>query len=250
MKHQTVSSPLSLCCSPICLLLALAVVAGCGTREYEKRLENRATKLQKESEYKNLYGALELKGTPVSIRIPQTFKDQPLVEGNPDKDGKPVDPRRIKPGLFEFPWLSLTYEGFVDNPAGGKLAYYCYLGAVDKVAKNIPDPTQAWNVEMSGKGGQVTAWADFQGKAQDGQMISWKKFRYVGDQEFYSLDQGGQGTFAKTPGVLEVYLREDAGQLIVIAWRFPASMEQQVDVAKWAPLVTGCVTVKKPEEKK
>ncbi len=254
MKHRELrTSPqgrwsnhfLSLSRSWGCLLLAMGVVAGCGTGDYEKRLETRASRPQTESLYQGLYGALQLPGTPVSIRIPQMFKDAPLVAGSVDKDGKPVDPRRISPGLFELPWLTLTYEGFVDNPQGDKLSYYCYLAAVDKAAKNLPDPAAGWGTELSGKGGAVVNWAEFQGKSAEGQVIPWKKFRFTGDQEFYSINKAGQGTFVKVPGVLEIYLREDAGQLIVVAWRVPTSIEQQVDVAKWAPLVTGCVTVKK-----
>ena len=45
--------------------------------------------------------------------------------------------------------------------------------------------------------------------------------------------------------MLEVYLHEEAGHYVLIAWRMPSSIEQQVDLAKWAPLVAGRVSVKK-----
>ena len=54
--------------------------------------------------------------------------------------GKPVDPRRVKPGLFELPWVKLTYEGFIDDPNAGKLPYYCYLGAVEMAGGQFRDP--------------------------------------------------------------------------------------------------------------
>jgi len=45
------------------------------------------------------------------------------------------------------------------------------------------------------------------------------------------------------PGVLDIFLHEEAGLLVVIAWRMPESIEPYV--AKWEPLVAGCVNVKR-----
>src|SRR3972149_6811272 len=91
----------------------------------------------------------------------------------------------------------------------------------------------------------LTDWVDFQGETPDGKGNQWKKLRFTNQQEFFTIDTTGQERFVQMPGVLEVYLHEEAGYCIAIAWRVPASIEQTVDLAKWAPLAAGCVSVKK-----
>ena len=97
--RRPLPSPLSLL---LCGLLFFCVLLGCGTGEYEQRLADRVLEAQQESKFNNLYAPQELPQTPVSVRMPTMFKDSPLVDGA-QVGGKPVDPRRVKPGLFSFP---------------------------------------------------------------------------------------------------------------------------------------------------
>jgi hypothetical protein len=225
-------------------LAALLLFSGCGTGDYQQRLENRVGRLRTEARFLELYAPQDLAGTPVAVRVPQVFKDSPLVEGAPGKDGNPIDPRRVKPTVFDLPWLKLTYELMIDQPPDGRLPFYCYVGAVAKNADGAKDPNGIWTAELAGKGGQLTDWSDFQAETPGGQTVAWKKLRFEGPQEFFRVDPTGQEAVAQMPGVLEIYLREDAGQYIVVAWRTPTSIEQQAELAKWAPLVAGCVTAK------
>ena len=222
------------------LLLVILVISGCGTGEYERRLKDRTNRLRTELNFNELYAPQPLSDTPASVRVPVLFKDSPLVEGAPDKDGKPADPRRVKPVLFDLPWLKLTYEGFVDAPEGGKLSYYCYVAAVDRGAG---DPSAAWSGVLSNKGGALEDWADFQGQTPDGRTVAWKKLRFTGPQEFYTINVNGQEQYKQLPGVLEIYLQEQAGLYVLIAWRMPESIEPQVDPAKWARMMTGCTSI-------
>ena len=246
MVHQNLNvallyrRPLSCVCP---LLLVLLVISGCGTGEYESRLTKRAVRSQNALNFNELYAAQQLPGTPVSIRVPVLFTDSPLVEGAPDKDGNTVDLRRVKPTLFEIPWLKLTYEGFVDDPQGGKLPYYCYVAAVERATAGVGNPSAVWSGALSNKGGALEDWADFQGQTPDGRTVAWKKLRFTGPQEFYTINVNGQEQYKQLPGVLEIYLQEQAGLYVLIAWRMPESIEPQVDPAKWARMMTGCTSI-------
>jgi hypothetical protein len=229
--------------SPLSLLLLL-VLSGCGTGDYEQRLAKRGSQTQSALNFNELYAPQPLTGTSVSVRVPVLFKESPLVEGVQGKDGKPIDPRRVKPTLFELPWLKFTYEGFMDNPEGGKLPFYCYVAAVNKAAGGVNDPAPGWKDALKNKGGTVNEWTDFQGQSPDGQKIPWKTIRFTGPQEFFTINKTGQEQYVSLPGVLDIYLHEEAGFYVLIAWRMPASIEQQVNPAKWVPMMAGCASVK------
>ena len=104
--------------------------------------------------------------------------------------------------------------------------------------------TQVQN-DLAGKQGKPTDWTDFHGEAPNGPGNLWRKFRFDGNQDFYYKNKDGQEQFSPQPGVLEVYLHDAGGQVVIVAWRMPASIEQNVGLAKWAPLVAGSVSVKK-----
>ena len=257
MKSATMTSKDSCLVSPpprpqsrgvvslLCGVFFLSLIFGCGTGEYERRLADRVHRNQQESKFNNLYAPQELPKTPVSVRMPTMFKDSPLVEGA-QVGGKPVDPRRVKPGLFELPWLKLTYEGFIDDPNTGKLPYYCYLGAVNMAGGQVRDPAGAILAELKNKQQfDIQEWAPFSGETPEGRGNQWKKLRFTAPQEFFTINKARQEQFQNLPGVLEVYLHDEAGYYVLIAWRMPGSIEQQVELAKWAPLVAGSVSIKK-----
>jgi hypothetical protein len=223
----------------------LSVICGCGTGEYERRLENRLSKLRGAAKFNDLYGAQELPGTPVSVRVPQIFKDPPLIEGA-QLNGKPVAMDRVRPKFVSLPGLKLTYELLVEDADGRKLPFYCYVGAIDTTNGKIKDPAAALRKELSTSAPKsLGEWEGFTAETPNGQAIPWRKLRCVGNQEFFSVDKGGQEQSVTVPGVLEVYLHEEGKYLVVVAWRTPVSIESKTELAKWAPLVAGCVSVKK-----
>ena len=118
--------------------LALLVTAccGCGTGEYEKRLDARVKQLGEETPASKM-SEVEIPGTPIRVRLPECFKDPPLVEGAPAE--APVDPRRVKPPIV-LPDLKATYEAFQGDSAGGKVAYYCYLAVTEMSSPGARDP--------------------------------------------------------------------------------------------------------------
>ena len=219
------------------LVTLLLVLVGCGTSEYERRLSTRSSKMQGQAaaKFSELGPPQVLPGTSVSISMPNSFSDAPLVEGA-------VDARRVKPGIITIPGLKLTREGFIQDSGGGQMAYYCYVGVTGGPLQNVAGQLQN---ELSGKQGKVTPWTDFQGESPTGAPLQWRKLRFDGAQDFYYKNKAGQEQFLTLAGVLEVYLYDAGPQVVVVAWRMPASIELNVGLARLAPLVAGSVSVKK-----
>jgi hypothetical protein len=233
-----------------CLLLAaggafLGSLCGCGTGEYERRLADRADRAQKQARFNQLKDPQVLEGTAVSVRLPRVFPAAPIFEGGKAK-GK-ADAKRTKPPTGTLPGLMFTYEAFITDAEGGQLPYYCYLGAVNLAdAQGKEDPAAKLRGELAGKAGRdaVADWETVQCETPDGQQSQWKKLRYTAPQEFYYAPKSGRATLVTMPAVMEIYLCEEGGYLIAIAWRMPSSIEKNVELDKWATLVAGGVTVK------
>ncbi len=98
---------------------------------------------------------------------------------------------------------------------------------------------------MTGKAAtELSDWTDFQGEAPDGHESKWRQLHCVAPQVFACQDGAGKVQFETLPGILDIYLHEEHGFVVVIAWRLPKSIEANVNLAKWAPIVAGCVNVK------
>ena len=223
--------------------LVVGTFGGCGAGAYERRLQKgldeRITKEQKAARFNVLYAPQALDKVPVSVRIPTAFTVPPLVE-----EVNQADPRRVKPGLVRLPGLKLTYEMTIKDDKGGQLPYYCYVGAMKAAENQLQEVCNTLRGELTAKpGADVSEWVDFQGEAPDGRDMAWKKLRCVSQQEFVCADAGGQARSETMPGLLEIYLHEEKGYLVVVAWRMPKSLEASVDLTQWAPLVAGCVSV-------
>ena len=122
-------------------VLFLFFCGGCGTGDYEKKLDDRIDKLKVGSKFNLLSSPINVPGTQVSIRIPKKsdsnqkafenllsggFENPPLQEST-EPDGKPIDPKRLKPNVLDVTDLKLTFEGFVPDAKQGKQPYYLYV---------------------------------------------------------------------------------------------------------------------------
>jgi len=223
-------------------IVGLSVAAGCGTGDYEKRLDKCLHDLQAGSKFNGLYGPQLLAETPISLRVPKMFLDPPLVEGAM-VNGKPIDPRRVKPFQGPLPGLKLTYEGFVESADGLKTPYHCYLLAMKKVPGPMGDPVASLPMLLNTvPHDSLSGWSDIQGETPSGGAIPWKKIRMTGNQEFVNLNKAGEERFVQMPGLLDIYVHEEAGFVVMIVWRMPNDLEAKIELGKWAPMVAGSIT--------
>jgi hypothetical protein len=238
------------------LLMAcpLAVCLGCGTSTYEKRLNERSTRLEKkktlEDKYKDLAAAIDLPGLPVAIAMVKTFGvPKPLCLNGKTVDGKEVDPKRAQPWKFQLPVpTNLTYEGMLDAQDGAKISAYCYFGAKQSPAGSVAAIASQMKKDMAALG-QTSEVSSFTVETIKGENAEWKKIRCECQQEFLYVEKGGAEKIAPMDGVFEVYLHEEGGYLIVFAGRLPKVIEAVIGgpegFAKMGALVAGGIYVRK-----
>jgi hypothetical protein len=221
---------------PTTLLLVLGITWGCGTSEYERRLDDRINSLKTGSKFNVLKPAKTLPGTRVSIRVPDAFKE-PLQEG-----AKKVDERRIKPNVIDFPSLVATYEGYIEDANKGKYPYYLYVGvSTDARRDNFPRNLQG---ELAGKFSDTSTLNEhYKADTPEGRTVEWKQCRGTGNQEFYYVNANGDGKFQPMNGVMELLFLEENDALVILGWRLPTSIEQSLDFKSWINMVAGCVKV-------
>lgn len=235
------SSPCRIC------TLVLAVVClpflGCGTGDYEARLESHVAGLQSNSAFNELQPAKDVPGTNIAVRVPIKF-GEPLAEGQ-NRNGKPVDARRLKSGVAALTAVNAVYEATIDDAEGGKIPYYVYFGAESTANNRMRGLQNTLGGEFrSHPNHNLKDWADTPGNTPDGRVSQWRKISFTGDQEFMYIDKTGNERPMTMPGVLEVCIHEEGDSIAIVAWRMPKSIEELSGVAKWGPMVLGCVDIK------
>jgi hypothetical protein len=237
-----------------CAALLLLALWGCGSGEYEGRLNKRLEIMRTGSKFNVLSPPTSVPDSPVSIRIPQlnennksAFGDPPATKGFDTPpltegamiDGRPVDLRRVKPNVVNMVDLRATYEGYILDRDKGRQHYYLYVAVSSgEIKANIPRNLQS---ELSQKFNNATQLEDnFDAPTPEGRGIKWKHCRASGNQIFYYF-QNNEGQFPTMQGVVEMFFHEENGQLITLIWRYPSGVEQTIE--PWTKLVAGCVQV-------
>jgi hypothetical protein len=217
---------------PSVLLLSLCL--GCGTGEYESRIgQHRGGGAAAGGD---LLGPSEaLAGTRVSIQPPLCMTLMP----------QGADPKRTKIPALSLPGLQMrVYEGFVKDSDGGDIPFYCAVMAMEvPKGMNMGGQMQAMASKQPGKP-QIT---DVQITGPDGKDNKWQTGRGVEKDEFFYKSKDGKEAPRPMDAVGEMYAREDGGTFIMIGWRVPANIEQNVGnvgLAQLAKAVAGGVTVR------
>jgi hypothetical protein len=223
------------------VLLLLGICWGCGSGDFEQRLDNRINALKTGSKFNILSPAIDVPGTQLSIRLPQDFKNPPLT-ADANVDGKPVDPKRLKPNVTDVVELKATYEGFIEDKNHGKQHYYLYISvSTDKTREFYPKNLQS---DLVQKINDATPLNDITAQTPEGRTVDWKECRATTNQLFYYVLPSGEGKFVTLPGTVDAYFHDENGALVTLIWRWPTSIEQSIDIKSWADLVAGCVKVK------
>jgi hypothetical protein len=217
---------------PSVLLMSLCL--GCGTGEYESRIgQHRGGGAAGGDEL--LGPAEQLAGTRISIRPPTCMTLMP-----PGADSK-----RSKVPALSLPGLQMrVYEGFVKDSDGGDIPFYCVVMAMDvPKGMNMGSQVQAMASAQPGKP-QVT---EVQVTGPDGKDNKWQTAHGGGKDEFYYKGKDGKEAPRPMDAVAEMYAREDAGTFIMMAWRVPANIQQNVGnvgLSELAKAAAGGVSVK------
>jgi hypothetical protein len=241
------------------VLLFLVFWGGCGTGDYEQRLDARIKELKLGSKFNLLSSAINVPGTQVSIRVPQKndsnknafenlfspgFENPPLQEAV-GVDGKPIDPKRLKPLIVDVADLKLTFEGFVKDRDNGQQAYYLYIAVSTRAGRvNIPKLMQA---DLASKLKDVTALTDIKAQTPEGRDVLWQECHGTGKQQFYYIKPPppgatqGEGQFVQLDGTIQMMFHDENDSMVTVIWRWPAGIDKSID--PWIDMVAGCVKV-------
>lgn len=206
----------------------LAFLSGCGTSEYRRLVAERLDHLRTSAPFRILFDKTHLTGTPVNIRVPMAFGKSYILESAHADDGAKVNPARLQPPFLKLPGFRLCYEGTINdaqNPANGKVPFYCYLAAepatpaeAEKVGANLL-------VELKKTFKDAPAeWDPINVYDPVGKGLPWKKVRVVGEQPF--LCRGDQKVESKNlPGIFELWMYAEQGYMVLVGWRTPSSVD-------------------------
>lgn len=246
--------------------LAALLVFGCGTSDYEQRMEARVKRLREEAVFNVLYDPTEITATPIMVRVPRKFT-QRLVAGA-EIAGRKVDARRATVPYLNLPGNLAIYEATVTDQAGGSLPYYIYVLAIpadqaegyrtDKpreFAKDKDDSPQdvpeGLRMEDGGEiardfieklGSAKPAWQDVECPTPQRTFVRWQRIRGDGPHAFCYLEPNNQERWPTMPGHFEVWARYHGQYLVLIGWHMPQSVRAASEMDTLAPLVAGTVT--------
>jgi len=206
------------------VLSAMWVYPGCGTGEYNKRLDEW---VQSGGQVGGA-GLTPVPGTNVRLRIPA---DMTLASEGAQS-----------PALLDAAGLKAAFEGSIEVEGGGKLPYYCYV--VVPGAKS-EDALQAIHKNAQGAQGFTISqeMEDFEANSK-----KWKRFRATGAQSFQYTGSDQQET-REMDGVLEYWAWLDAPETgLIVVWRMPDYLKDYIGLDKMGPRLAGSVQVSEAAE--
>jgi hypothetical protein len=223
-------------------LSALAYIAGCGTGQYEERMNKWVRDHQADTKFKNLAEYVTVPGTQIKIRLPKK-----LVQDGKDittdfallTEGTANEKRLKIPGI-EFPGWKATYEALITDGDGNKSPYYIYIGEL----QNMDNPGQKIKNSLGDKVQNVVLDEAFTGESAEG-FVDWKRLHATATTDFAYIDPKGKETYQTRKCVLEILYRTSGTKLFLLGWRAPedfVNKEDYIKVKEWLPLVAGSMT--------
>lgn len=210
-------------------LASFTAMQGCGSSEYNRLVGKRLGELRGEARFRSLFGPTTLSGTPVSIRVPQMFKNSYVEDSSHPIDGATIDPDRVQPPFLKLPGFKLCYETNLPDPERGSVPVYCYLGAVpgkagdaDLIAKDLHDKLKETFKD-------TPEFEVVDADTPTGKPVQWKKLRITADQPFKVLDLSTRKMVAqKLPAIFELWVCDKTDYVVLMAFRAPTSVEGAV----------------------
>jgi hypothetical protein len=217
MRHVTLVS------RPVLVVIGLFVLAGCGTKAYEDRVEKGMGALRVAQMYIDVSPTFtEIPGTTVTLRLPKfvdgnakAYNDQ---SAEPNAQG-PVNPGRLNPPFLKIPGLRVTYEvaGF-DSKMNQGANVYLYLAALplaDAVVEG--KPVEEWIQTQLAAAFPGAQWEEVKLPTQGGPQVDWKLIAVKGNQAFFD---GTLPDSKNLPGIFQLYSKEIDGNQVLIGWRY------------------------------
>jgi hypothetical protein len=224
----------------VCLAVMLVPAIGCGTGEYNQRLEASVAKLRQLAKFDILKRQpTEIPQTVVSVRIPKTITDRTYTvdSANPNGDGN-IDPALLEPAFLKLPGTHRMAQASDVDERQVRLPYELYMsgGPIDQKPADLAGDIQMQLATAFPEAAKDLAWEKLDCETPIGTKVSWQRMRTKGEQVFTLLGGGQPNTL---PGQVQVYMYEDARFFVVLVWRVPDVIAPKVPIDNWGPLVAG-----------
>lgn len=197
------------------LALALACSApfasaifGCGTGEYQQRMEARATELEFTGNFENNLLASTYDVNPeCKLRLPAIFDS--TSTGTPS--GAP-------PSVCNIPGLSMTFEKFVAE--GEKnFPFYCYFASTPvQEGQKAEDFKAAIEADIAKTGATGGKFAPISLSSPSGGAQNWDMLSVTSMQHFAGKQPGQDVTIN---GQFDLYFKSSGKSFILVGWRAP-----------------------------
>jgi hypothetical protein len=229
----------------VTFVLLLLPLFGCGTSEYEKRLETGSKAASENSKFSVLGELTVIPGTSIGLRFPKVMQS---IDINDPQRGKCVvlDPKGEK-NLLNLTGHKATYEGTVKDTSGNELHYYIYVG----VAELKVTETSSWstslmqgfpNADAATSGGS----SDYTVESPQGTTVTWEEMHFKCDQNFYYPTKDKPQNVQKLPGNIVGLSHMDSGIATMVIFRYPSILADRHEAdfnSDWIKLIAGTLRV-------
>lgn len=229
-------SPLIVCRRWWVAWCLVALAAGCGTGEYDRRFQVALTESGRSAAFDmhldpNYRDITDSAAAPIGLqlRLPTKF----------DQHAKALAPAeaRAQPPFLKIPGFSYSLERRWDDDAGQFAPIYCYLAAAPK-GEDKPDAVLAGVQTQVAAAFPQAAWQDITASSPSGGSVALKKLSVTGQQDF---DIGeGAGPIEKKDGQFDLFFYEGPAHFVFIGFRAPVGQwnQQQMTPAVQAAMGT------------
>lgn len=216
----------------------MALLAGCGSGDYDKKLQASIREVEDRARFGKAldYQPLKWIDLPIQVRMPWAFtrpgaRTQYLVvrdvPGNADRLKPEAD---LQPSLVNLPGILICYQTLLPPMATSRDGYAIHLAAAN--VGNAADETSLDKIRddiraagAKGPDDKPVEWKDVEVATIDGQKNSMKHLRAIGPGQFRYDGFSGDANLYKGPVVFDLYTAKLGEYRVFIAWLVPTPDE-------------------------
>lgn len=238
--------PIRIRCLRLVALLAVASCAfalGCGSGEYQKRLNNTVKRLKEQSAFAGMSDPITLPGTKLTFCVPKEFVNAA------DKTDDPLHKKLISPNPLRFEQAdAAAFYMYLTEPKPEQSedlpALTLHWGRRDPATGSKQDPSSELMYALQDAlPNKELKWEEVQFSTPEGGSLTWQKLSAAGNMEFITVKcADGTLTGAKRMSgdlYLYMYKHPESGVFVWMVWRVPAIIAGDVGAESLAQRVGG-----------
>lgn len=227
---------------------ACLMTLGCGSGEYQKRLNNTINRLKEQSAFAGMSDPIPLPGTKLTFCVPKEFVNVA------DKADDPLHKKLLSPGPLRPEQAdAAAFFTYVTEPKpeqGEDLpALTLHWGRRDPATGSKQDPSSELMYALQDAlPNKELKWEEVQLPTPEGGSLTWQKLSAAGNMEFVMVKcADGALTGAKRmSGDLNLYIYKhpESGVFVWMVWRVPGIISGDVGAESLAQRVGGTLKYK------